>query len=63
MGAGIVCVSSRCHFVLFRHPFLKVYGQLSVYLSPVDAASCPFFRYIYHGKVQHFEEAVVCWEY
>lgn len=30
--------------------------------GPVLPPSCPFFRIVKHGQVQHFEQAVVCRE-
>ena len=32
----------------------KKYLKLGVNLSPVFAFACPFFRYVYHRKIEHF---------
>ena len=31
--------------------------------APILAAACPFLRYVHHGKVEHFQQAVICREY
>ena len=34
-----------------------------MYLSPVLSVACPFLRDIHHRQIQHFQQAVICWEY
>ena len=31
--------------------------------APILAAACPFLRYVHHGKVEDFQQTVICWEY
>ena len=31
--------------------------------APILATACPFLRYIYHGKIEHFQQTVICREY
>lgn len=48
--------------LLFRDAFSVEYGNLSVDFAPILPAPGPIFRNILHGQIQHFEQAVICWE-
>ena len=48
----------RRHF-LFWYPVLKINGKLGMDAVPVLTASRPFLCDIYHGKIQHFQQAVI----
>ena len=45
--------------MLLRHAPGKVNGQLGVDQAPVLPSSGPFFRNVYHGQIQHFQQAVI----
>ena len=32
-------------------------------LAPVLPVACPFLRNVHHGQIQHFQQAVIGWEY
>ena len=34
-----------------------------MYNAPILAAACPFLRYVHHGKIEHFQQTVICREY
>jgi len=31
--------------------------------AQILAVACPFLRYVHHGKVEHFQQSVIFWEY
>ena len=42
-----------------RHAIREEYGQLCVDHAPVLPSASPFLRNIHHGKIQHFQQAVI----
>ena len=53
--AGMQSVSPACD--------LRKNSQSSVYYTPVLPSAGPFLRNIHHGKMQHFQQAVIRWEH
>ena len=50
-------------FSALRHSVRKVYCELRMYNAPILPSACPFFSNIHHGKIKHFEQAVIRREY
>ena len=46
-----------------RHTIREEYRQLGVDHAPVLPSASPFLRNIHHGKIQHFQQAVICGEH
>lgn len=55
-------ILDRANF-LFWNPAFKIDGQLGMDNVPILTAACPFLRYVYHGKIEYFQQAVICREY
>ena len=49
--------------VSLRHTLSEIDGHLGMDHTPVLAASGPFFGNVHHGQIQHFQQAVIGWEY
>ena len=45
--------------MLFGHALGKVDCHLGVNQAPILSPSSPFFRNVYHGQIQHFQQAVI----
>lgn len=56
---GAKTLDLRSHGVLIRHPIFKVDCQLRMDHAPILPPACPFLRDIDHGKVPHFQQAVI----
>ena len=50
----------RC--LIIRKSVFKIDGHLGMENALILAA-CPLLRYVHHGKVEHFQQAVICREY
>ena len=50
-------------FLLLRKSVCEEYLQLRVNSPQIFSTSCPFFCDIHHSQIQHFQQAIIRWEY
>lgn len=65
---GLICILAHDYSIvkikmLFGYSVAIVDNQLSVDATPVLTATCPLFRNVLHGQIQHFKKTVICRKY
>lgn len=46
-----------------RHTIRKEHSRLRINYAPVLPSASPFLCNIHHGKIQHFQQAVIRWKH